>query len=51
MKTAAPADTFTAMLHAIDAKDWRGVRQALADEVDVDYVPTAVVRPRQRSGR
>jgi SnoaL-like domain len=31
------ADTLTLMLHAIDAKDWRGVRQAFADRVDVDY--------------
>jgi SnoaL-like domain len=31
------ADTFTSMLHAIDAKDWNGVRLAFADRVDVDY--------------
>jgi hypothetical protein len=33
----AAADTLTSMLHAIDAKDWRSVRLAFADQVDVDY--------------
>jgi hypothetical protein len=41
-------DTFTLMLHAIDAKDWDGVRRAFADRVEIDYssllgVPAATV--------
>lgn len=31
------AVSFVKMLHAIDAKDWQGVRDAFADEVDTDY--------------
>jgi hypothetical protein len=31
------ADTFSSMLHAIDSRDWPGVRRAFADHVDVDY--------------
>ena len=31
------ASAFTRMLHAIDAKDWDGVRRAFADHVDIDY--------------
>jgi hypothetical protein len=37
MSTTNPADTFTQMLHAIDAKDWDGVRNAFADRVTMDY--------------
>jgi hypothetical protein len=37
MSTTNPADTFTRMLHAIDAKDWDGVRNAFADRVTMDY--------------
>lgn len=37
MDMAAAADTFTRMLHALDAKDWDGVRAAFADRVDMDY--------------
>jgi hypothetical protein len=37
MNFSNPTEAFTAMLHAFDAKDWRAVRAALADEVDVDY--------------
>ena len=36
MANHAP-ETFTRMLHAIDAKDWPGVRPAFADAVEVDY--------------
>jgi hypothetical protein len=34
----AIAATVTQMLFAIDQLDWRGVRSALADEVETDYV-------------
>jgi hypothetical protein len=34
---ARAADTFTSMLHAIDAKDWGGVRRTFADALDMDY--------------
>ena len=42
------ADTVTEMLHAIDARDWAGVRRAFADRIDLDYsslfgVPAATV--------
>jgi len=42
------ADTFTSMLHAIDAKDWETVRMAFADRMTMDYsslfgVPSATV--------
>lgn len=30
-------DTFTRMLHALDAKDWSAVRREFADMVDLDY--------------
>ena len=30
-------DTLTRMLHAIDAKDWEGVRREFADRLDMDY--------------
>ena len=33
----AIADTVTGMLHAIDALDWKAVRSALADRVEMDY--------------
>jgi hypothetical protein len=33
----AVADVVVGLLHAIDALDWKGVRAALADQVDVDY--------------
>jgi hypothetical protein len=29
--------TLTRLLHAIDAKDWRGVRDTFADTLDMDY--------------
>ena len=29
--------SFTRMLHALDLRDWQGVRDAFADHVDVDY--------------
>ena len=37
MQLADAAATFTSMLHAIDAKDWDGVRETFADHVDIDY--------------
>jgi hypothetical protein len=37
MNTADAATTFTAMLHAIDARDWDGVRNAFADRIDLNY--------------
>lgn len=37
MNATGPADVFTRMLHAIDARDWKAVRNAFADEVDMDY--------------
>ena len=37
MPSSSPTDAFTSMLHGFDAKNWRAVRDALADEVDVDY--------------
>jgi hypothetical protein len=30
MNSADAADAFTSMLHAIDARDWKGVRRAFA---------------------
>ena len=36
MDIARAAHTFTSMLHAIDAKDWEGVRRTFADTVDMD---------------
>src|SRR6266542_361193 len=49
MDTAGAADVFTSMLHAIDAKDWSGVRRAFDDELAMDYsslfgAPAAIVR-------
>ena len=48
MDTSDAADTFTLMLHAIDAKDWDAVRRAFADRIEIDYsslfgVPAATV--------
>jgi hypothetical protein len=37
MDISGAADTFTTMLHAIDARNWDGVRLAFADRVDIDY--------------
>lgn len=37
VNTSNPTDVVTGMLHAFDAKNWRDVRQAFADDVDVDY--------------
>jgi hypothetical protein len=34
---ARASDAFTRMLHAIDAKDWDGVRREFADTLDMDY--------------
>jgi hypothetical protein len=33
----AVINAFTRMLHALDLRDWQGVRDAFADHVDVDY--------------
>jgi hypothetical protein len=48
MDVSQAADTFTLMLHAIDARNWDGVRQAFADRIDMDYsslfgVPAATI--------
>jgi hypothetical protein len=48
MDTSDAATAFTLMLHAIDARDWNGVRAAFADRIDIDYsslfgVPAATV--------
>jgi hypothetical protein len=37
MVTAQAGDTFTRMLHAIDARDWDGVRCAFVDTIEMDY--------------
>jgi len=37
MNVTEAANTFTSMLHAIDAKDWPGVRRAFADRAHMDY--------------
>jgi ketosteroid isomerase-like protein len=37
MHSTEVADAFTRMLHAIDAKDWPGVRYEFADHIDIDY--------------
>jgi hypothetical protein len=37
MNTEAAGSVFTRMLHALDLRDWQGVRDAFADDVDVDY--------------
>jgi SnoaL-like protein len=37
MQLADAGALFTSMLHAIDAKDWTGVRATFADQVDIDY--------------
>jgi hypothetical protein len=52
MDTTEAANTFTSMLHAIDVRDWDGVRAAFADEIDIDYsslfgVPRATVGARE----
>jgi hypothetical protein len=31
------SNTFTRMLHAIDARDWDGVRRAFANHLEIDY--------------
>ena len=33
----AVAETATALLHAVDRRDWAAVRNSLAEKVDVDY--------------
>jgi hypothetical protein len=37
MESLEAANAFTRMLHAIDAKDWAGVRREFADRIDIDY--------------
>jgi hypothetical protein len=37
MDTTQAGETFTRMLHAIDAKNWAGVRREFADTLDMDY--------------
>lgn len=37
MDVVQAGDTFTRMLHAIDAKDWDAVRREFADALDMDY--------------
>ena len=37
MTDSSDAAVLTRMLHAIDARDWDGVRAAFAEEVDTDY--------------
>ena len=37
METTHAGDSFTRMLHALDAKDWAGVRREFADTLDMDY--------------
>jgi hypothetical protein len=37
MESTEAANTFTRMLHAIDARDWGGVRGEFADRIDIDY--------------
>lgn len=37
MQLADAGATFTAMLHDLDARDWPAVREAFADQVDIDY--------------
>ena len=44
-----PTNVFTGMLHAFDAKNWREVRQAFADDVDVDYSSLFGVRAARTS--
>ena len=48
MNSSEAANVFTSMLHAIDMKDWDGVRRAFDDELKMDYsslfgVPPAIV--------
>ena len=48
MDASEAGSTFTRMLHAIDTRDWRGVRDAFADRIHLDYsslfgVPAAAV--------
>lgn len=37
MDMTEAGDTVTRMLHAVDAKDWDGVRAEFADRLDMDY--------------
>jgi len=37
MDTTGAGDTMTRMLHALDLKDWAGVRREFADMLDLDY--------------
>jgi hypothetical protein len=37
MSPADAAPVFTAMLHAIDARDWKAVRDSFDVEIDIDY--------------
>ena len=37
MESSVVSDAFTRMLHAIDARDWSGVRREFADRIDIDY--------------
>ena len=43
--SAPAADVLTLMLHAVDRKDWHGVRDAFADEIYVDYSSLFDARP------
>lgn len=37
MESSDVANAFTRMLHALDARDWAGVRREFADQIDMDY--------------
>jgi hypothetical protein len=37
MESTEAANAFTRMLHAIDAKDWAGVRREFADRIEINY--------------
>jgi hypothetical protein len=50
MDTTDATNTFTRMLHAIDAKDWDGVRRTFAPEMDMDYRSLFGVPPARVSG-
>ena len=41
---------FTRMLHALDLRDWQGVRDAFVDHVDVDYSSLSGVPAATESG-
>jgi fermentation-respiration switch protein FrsA (DUF1100 family) len=45
----AVSDAITALLHAIDRRDWSGVRAALADQVATDYTSLFGGSPRTQS--